>query len=683
MKIELLRFAIGKEETLDVAFTEKGIVKIKGEKSDATAGILFGKKIQYSGQICIDGRDIKELSESDWRQMRRDSISIVDSYIGKIFDDMKLSEFAEMTLSAEGLEGFHELIEKKNFAELWDMKLCDIKKNIRDILSLLIAISSGKKTILVCENKLYRKKIDESLLSIIDEYSDKLLFIVAEDTDDSRLRIEIDADCPENDSIIIGHEKASFDKKEPFLYILKKLFKTWKTVLLIFLAALMGGVVSAIHTDKLAAYEEYFNKSESKIVMLRQNWDYKGINDEELEMFGELPYIKIFAPKYLSSYYNLKKTSESNKRCILFYPSNNANDVVTTDCINDFPNLFSLSFGRLPEDDSEILIDDYYLEFFKRKGMVTLNNGTFSPEELTEDCSLIVGSEINVGTEEKQLVVTISGILDTVFDANDYKDYFDYADWIDDNMDDQEYREWSSSGKPVVDEYPKSVDKEKIEKQMKKYEYERYYSLLGVNYMHPSTFQRILNILKSDGIDLKEGYGDLPKSVVFETPTERDAQRIFGRIGELECGTLRLYSYESYHASSNVRAYENASVIMSYSMIFLFVLAAIIYVIIAVRNLDAVSYTFSYLKEIGYDFKNGENLIEILVVLLQTIPAFPISLLFSLLFEFIICPRFVAGISFMSVITPFVFLTGFAIIVVLLSVLIKRCTSSYPSKKIY
>ena len=112
----------------DIVF-EKGkhylISAESGTGKSSLCAYVYGYRIDYSGTIAFDGRDIKQLTVPEWCRVRQSSIAYLPQEL-RLFPELSAYENVEIKNKLTGFKSKNEIrawFERLGIAEKWDAKI--------------------------------------------------------------------------------------------------------------------------------------------------------------------------------------------------------------------------------------------------------------------------------------------------------------------------------------------------------------------------------------------------------------------------------------------------------------------------------------------------------------------------------------------------------------------------------
>lgn len=365
------------EEKIDLSLPKKGIVKISGTGADKLALSLIGAKSKYSGEIIFDDKNIKSFSNDDWTNVRRNQITIADSFIGD-FKKMKLLNFSKSFLQEEQITKFENLLNEVGIIDYQNKKIQNFTKEERDVIALIFSMASDKEAIIVTESKMLERKVSEKITNLVKKHKDEFLFVICYETVNS-LTIEIEESPYETDR----NDSCELIKKKPkFLpRILQSVLFNIAPIVVFIITLFSLSSLSLTHLDYYSLYETFFNETQEKVIQM----NIMGLPADELNDYKKR-FNNEYVPVYEYVYQDINDIITVNNarldytdRSFFTLPSG----FIITDTINSFSDILEITMGNLPSNENEMVLTEYQLELFKRNGIKTLNNGDITNTELS------------------------------------------------------------------------------------------------------------------------------------------------------------------------------------------------------------------------------------------------------------------------------------------------------------
>lgn len=565
MQIKIENYIFNNEgEKIDLSLPKKGIVKISGTGADKLALSLIGAKSKYSGEIIFDDKNIKSFSNDDWTNVRRNQITIADSFIGD-FKKMKLLNFSKSFLQEEQITKFENLLNEVGIIDYQNKKIQNFTKEERDVIALIFSMASDKEAIIVTESKMLERKVSEKITNLVKKHKDEFLFVICYETVDS-LSIEIEESPYETDR----NDSCELIKKKPkFLpRILQSVLFNIAPIVVFIITLFSLSSLSLTHLDYYSLYETFFNETQEKVIQM----NIMGLPADELNDYKKR-FNNEYIPVYEYVYQNIGDIITVNNarldytdRSFFTLPSG----FIITDTINSFSDILEITMGNLPSNENEMVLTEYQLELFKTNGIKTLNNGDITNTELNLNPEKIIGSQLDIGFSGYPFEVTISGVLNTGFNMSEYKEYFDYRNHL-------------------IEETEEN--KEMINEEREKYVYNYSHSLFSMHFMPSGLFEKLLQYKESkysDGYELT--------SMFFKMPKDKRLQRILAK--DCQDNNLRLYAYGFSDVNHNANQYKWGIIDNLSKTIVITIMSALSLIFIVSYDLNKQYSTFRYIKKL-------------------------------------------------------------------------------------
>lgn len=619
MQIKIENYIFNNEgEKIDLSLPKKGIVKISGTGADKLALSLIGAKSKYSGEIIFDDKNIKSFSNDDWTNVRRNQITIADSFIGD-FKKMKLLNFSKSFLQEEQITKFENLLNEVGIIDYQNKKIQNFTKEERDVIALIFSMASDKEAIIITESKMLERKVSEKITNLVKKHKDEFLFVICYETVDS-LTIEIEESPYETDR----NDSCELIKKKPkFLpRILQSVLFNIAPIVVFIITLFSLSLLSLTHLDYYSLYETFFNETQEKVIQM----NITDLSTDKLDDYKKR-FNNEYIPVYEYVYQNIGDIITVNNarldytdRSFFTLPSG----FIITDTINSFSDILEITMGNLPSNENEMVLTEYQLELFKTNGIKTLNNGDITNTELNLNPEKIIGSQLDIGFSGYPFEVTISGVLNTGFNMSEYKEYFDYRNHL-------------------IEETEEN--KEMINEEREKYVYNYSHSLFSMHFMPSGLFEKLLQYKESrysDGYELTSMFFKMPKGKRLQRILEKDCQD----------NNLRLYAYGFSDVNHNANQYKWGIIDNLSKTIVITIMSALSLIFIVSYDLNKQYSTFRYIKEIGC--LNNKKIFgfQVMLPIIQTILAYPLSLLLCHLY--LIKIKSILGLTSLSIIVPLI-----------------------------
>lgn len=452
-------------DKIDLKFPEHGRIGIQGLteiEADDFSQILLGFKKSTAGSIWIDGEDILSYSKEQAEEYRRDKIGLLlknprMQMLLSVLENVEYPLWLKNDKDAEA-KATKELT-SLGLSSYRNQMPYDLSKENLQKASLARAIAKDSKVILA--NDPFSFLSEESaneLAELLKEESKKRL-IILECSKASAINQYLDFSIVyENKSLISSiplsesaessiktpntKHKDTLESKHSFSIAWKNRksnkFLLSATILTSGLALAFSGVYSLLRlksdtsltADSMIGQKEdycslfnYYASGNSK-----QYAFFSDSNVDSLSKKLSLPFLKVIEnftpnayyegnPVFTERKYNPDSSDGINESYFDF--GNMDYRYACLDSREKLPSDYKLIAGRLPEKDNEIRLTDFQVEVLS----YTSGKRELSPNSL-------INKKITLcNTNRKQILpeLTITGVLDTVYDSKDFKEFKDYC----------------------------------------------------------------------------------------------------------------------------------------------------------------------------------------------------------------------------------------------------------------
>lgn len=452
-------------DKIDLKFPEHGRIGIQGLteiEADDFSRILLGFKKSTAGSIWIEGEDILSYSKEQAEEYRRDKIGL-------------LLKNPRMQISLSVLENVEYPLwlkndkdaEAKATKELTSLGLSsyrnqmpyDLSKENLQKASLARAIAKDSKVIFANDPfSFLSEESAKEIAELLKEESKKRL-IILECSKASAINQYLDYSIVyENKKLISSiplsesaesniktpntKHKGSLESKHSFSIAWKNRknnkFLLSATILTSGLALAFSGVYSLLRLKSdtsltadsiIGQKEDYCSLSNyCEIRDSKQSAYFSDSNVDSLSKKFSLPFLKVIQDYAPVAYYEDKPVFTERK-----YNPDSADGInesyfdlgnmdyryACLDSSERLPSDYKLIAGRLPENDNEIRLTDFQVEVLS----YTSGKRELSPNSLLKKKITLCN------TNRKQILpeLTITGVLDTVYNSKDFKEFKDYC----------------------------------------------------------------------------------------------------------------------------------------------------------------------------------------------------------------------------------------------------------------
>ena len=452
-------------DKIDLKFPEHGRIGIQGLseiEADDFSQILLGLKESTAGSIWIDGEDILSYSKEQAEEYRKDKIGL-------------LLKNHRMQMSLSVLENVEYPLwlkndkdaEAKATKELTSLGLSsyrnqmpyDLSKENLQKASLARAIAKNSKIILANDPfSFLSEESAKEIAELLKEESKKRL-IILECSKASAVNQYLDFSIVyENKSLISSiplsesaesniktpntKHKDSLESRHSFSIAWKNRknnkFLLSATILTSGLALAFSGVYSLLRlkSDTSLTADSIIGQKEdycslSNYYRIGDSKQYAFFSDSNVDSLSKkfsLPFLKVIQdytpaayyednPVFTERKYNPDSSDGINES--YFDLGNMDYRYACLDSREKLPSDYKLIAGRLPEKNNEIRLTDFQVEVLS----YTSGKRELSPNSL-------LNKKITLcNTNRKQILpeLTITGVLDTVYDSKDFKEFKDYC----------------------------------------------------------------------------------------------------------------------------------------------------------------------------------------------------------------------------------------------------------------
>ena len=452
-------------DKIDLKFPEHGRIGIQGLseiEADDFSQILLGFKKSTAGSIWIDGEDILSYSKEQAEEYRRDKIGLLlknprMQMLLSVLENVEYPLWLKNDKDAEA-KATKELT-SLGLSSYRNQMPYDLSKENLQKASLARAIAKDSKVILANDPfSFLSEESAKEIAELLKEESKKRL-IILECSKASAINPYLDFSIVyENKSLISSiplsesaesniktpntKHKDTLESKHSFSIAWKNRksnkFLLSATILTSGLALAFSGVYSLLRLKSdtsltadsiLGQKEDYCSLSNyCEIRDSKQSAYFSDSNVDSLSKKFSLPFLKVIQDYAPVAYYEDKPVFTEKK-----YSPDSSDGIYESyfdlrnidyryaclDSREKLPSDYKLIAGRLPEKDNEIRLTDFQVEVLS----YTSGKRELSPNSL-------INKKITLcNTNRKQILpeLTITGVLDTVYDSKDFKEFKDYC----------------------------------------------------------------------------------------------------------------------------------------------------------------------------------------------------------------------------------------------------------------
>lgn len=452
-------------DKIDLKFPEHGRIGIQGLTEIETydfSRILLGFKKSTAGSIWIDGEDILSYSKEQAEEYRRDKIGLLlknprMQMLLSVLENVEYPLWLKNDKDAEA-KATKELT-SLGLSSYRNQMPYDLSKENLQKASLARAIAKDSKVIFANDPfSFLSEESAKEIAELLKEESKKRL-IILECSKASAINQYLDYSIVyENKKLISSiplsesaesniktpntKHKGSLESKHSFSIAWKNRknnkFLLSATILTSGLALAFSGVYSLLRLKSdtsltadsiIGQKEDYCSLSNyCEIRDSKQSAYFSDSNVDSLSKKFSLPFLKVIQdyspvayyedkPVFTERKYNPDSSDGINES--YFDLGNMDYRYACLDSSERLPSDYKLIAGRLPENDNEIRLTDFQVEVLS----YTSGKRELSPNSLLKKKITLCN------TNRKQILpeLTITGVLDTVYNSKDFKEFKDYC----------------------------------------------------------------------------------------------------------------------------------------------------------------------------------------------------------------------------------------------------------------
>lgn len=424
------------------------------ERVKALFNVLAGIKAYEEGEIDIDGTNTKNFKKEDWYNYRFNFVGyarrklLIENYTVRQNIDFILDA---LNLSKKEKDETVQLLTRFKLAELVDKSISKLSDEEKIKLSILLALLKDPSILLVFEpiDSLDEKGKKEIIEVLKAEAKKRLVLISSEFFDGEITHFFISNNSLIGPSLILNDSpllKRKKTKKEKMIFsaltlsfFKEKICRNIFMVLFLICSMSLWGIFGSIeYSGSTSAIAQKFSEIKDTSIRL-DGRDYKKFKEEDISKMNQKYGMEFSGIYYANSLensnflypinleinqeYQNNLNDKSFKGYFRAHYSGNIDEFASIQSLDKLPQGYKLVAGTFPNSDNSILLTDLQYFWFKTYGYKDWDDpkNNVSGEEMTP--SKMVGQKLIWGDEKR---LTISGILDTDFDEEEFKPFFDY-----------------------------------------------------------------------------------------------------------------------------------------------------------------------------------------------------------------------------------------------------------------